>query len=1346
MIDKSGQQSTSGTDTTGEFFSVGAPLHAVRPGYIRRPADEVLYATLMSGNNAHVIAPDRSGKSSLIAATSARLQNNGCKVAILDLEQISERDGGSDGGRWYYSIAYRILRQLRLKVDLQAWWQDKSILSNRQRLVEFYIEVILHNVQDRVVVLVDQIQCTADLPFATHLLASIRAAHNARATEPEFKRLNFALFGECDPFSLVPDPALSPFAVSREIQLGDFNRPDLDIFATELNLPAADAAIALDRIFYWTNGQPYLSQKLARSIAREQVTGDIAGHVDRIAAQQLVGRAALHSEPHMSHIHRNVVTDKRNFEALLNLYGKLRKGVPVAADADSKLQRRLLATGLVTIDEYGFLRVRNRVYRTVFTARWANDNLPIHWRVPAIAAAFVLAITLVPFWYTQLLPRPYMEVISSPTLELGTVSDAYSNLRSFPGHVGTAERLFSTQLENRASLAVDSDSILEIDRYARQLPDSQAFADKLLGNFWDRQVNLAMQNEQRDDALLASLEALIVSTLPRRRRAATLVGDDYPQLIATIPAQSGDRVVFNPEDMLVSFVNGAQISQWSVLNQALQARAPWTISALEVSPLVRRVVVDRDGTVRRIALTVDVGHARLDDLRLKLIAPSGRAVDLRFAATSSAANDIVRFDQDQLTPLTGEPLSGTWSLSIRDEATGVSGHLIGWNLNLNSQVVVENFERGLDIPDPVEKESDNVWLSEDGRYAIARSLQSDSARLWNLAFAQAARTIAVPANEAVLGLSANAEYLVTVTPDSVNLWSIADGRRHLQLEVGPASQQAVLSGDGGHLLSQKRHDLDTEFELWSLQTGEVVARHTVAGAPALATIDASGTHLAVADYDRAVRIWHFKEGELLTQIDLLSQPSAISLAASGATLGVVHGNQGVSLWRADRAGDPLLLERGREDWQLAFSPSGERLLAGNSHQGFQVYRSIDGAMSGPRLGSGLRPGSAKLLAFGGDERTVITSAVGELSRFWQSPVMSTAPLQEAPDALSSGHRQWRESGDAVAAISPGGQRLAIGDNQGHVHIIQANSAEETLALASEEISFLGHQAAVTALVFSVDGASVASAGRDGTIRIWDAQSGLPRPFYASAASSNIDHMTFSPGAGRLAVLTGQRISVLSSENGALLAAIELGEVHAGLGFAGDDQLYLGSESGTLRSLAIDRAGSWSLRNIWQGPAAIRRLEISATRRQMVLVDALNQARLLDLGSGQVAETPLQLPNVANDIVFSPTEATVLFKTYGWIHRAGPTPRGLMWLDAIRAPQALAGSRMVFDERERSGEPVGDRVILLTRDTGFAEVAEVHFSHSEGPALVGNKDSLLREWRSRLGRDAAAPVMADAVLP
>ena len=365
------------TDTTGEFFSVGVPLHAVRAGYIRRRADEQLYNAVISGRYAHVVAPDHSGKTSLIAATAARLESQGQKIAILDLEQIGDRDGGTDSGRWYYSVAYRLLRQLRIRYDLQAWWQDKSILSNRQRLFEFYSEVLLQHVAEPIVVFVDEIQCIENLSYADDLLTSIRAAHNARMTDPDFSRLCFVLLGECDPVSLMQEAELSPFNVTQQVLLDDFSREDLDLFATELNRNHDDAAAALDRIYYWTNGQPYLSQKLARAVARESGSEDIGALVDRVATTQIAGRAALHNEPHMSHIHRSVVNDEKRYEPLLNLYGKIRKGIEVPADLGSALQRRLMAIGLLVIDDESNVGVRNKLYELVFTARWANENLPI---------------------------------------------------------------------------------------------------------------------------------------------------------------------------------------------------------------------------------------------------------------------------------------------------------------------------------------------------------------------------------------------------------------------------------------------------------------------------------------------------------------------------------------------------------------------------------------------------------------------------------------------------------------------------------------------------------------------------------------------------------------------------------------------------------------------------------------------------------------------------------------------------------------------------------------------------------------------------------------------------------
>ena len=122
------------------------------------------------------------------------------------------------------------------------------------------------------------------------------------------------------------------------------------------------------------------------------------------------------------------------------------------------------------------LRSRNRIYETVFTARWANENLPLHWRGPAYALALIVALTAIPFAYTQLLPRPYMRIMTAPSTELAAVQEAYINLRSYPGHRAAADRVFSSVLVRRAETARDSETISEIDRFARTMPDAEGFA------------------------------------------------------------------------------------------------------------------------------------------------------------------------------------------------------------------------------------------------------------------------------------------------------------------------------------------------------------------------------------------------------------------------------------------------------------------------------------------------------------------------------------------------------------------------------------------------------------------------------------------------------------------------------------------------------------------------------------------------------------------------------------------------------------------------------------------------------------------------------------------------------
>jgi hypothetical protein len=316
------------------------------------------------------------------------------------------------------------------------------------------------------------------------------------------------------------------------------------------------------------------------------------------------------------------------------------------------------------------------------------------------------------------------------------------------------------------------------------------------------------------------------------------------------------------------------------------------------------------------------------------------------------------------------------------------------------------------------------------------------------------------------------------------------------------------------------------------------------------------------------------------------------------------------------------------------------------------------------------------------------------------------------------------------------------------------SGDNGLAQANEEVSYLGHPAPVVAIAFSGDSSLVASAALNGSVRLWDASTGSPRPFTVHAPVSSADQLQFSPDSTKLAINSGRRVWVVNVESGSLLTEIELGELHVAMAFADDEHLYLGSESGTLRLLARDRSGSWNLRNIWSGSSALRKLAVSPRMQKLVLVNAHNAVRLLDIRSGQVSELTLTMPDVVSDILFNKGESRVLLRTPRWVHRATLTGAGLVWLDAIRAPKAMPGSRMVNDlHRNDSGSPIAgqadglrenDRILMLTRETGFAELAELQFDYSDGPALVGNRQDLLDEWRRKLAIEPEAVPLSDTV--
>jgi hypothetical protein len=134
----------------------------------------------------------------------------------------------------------------------------------------------------------------------------------------------------------------------------------------------------------------------------------------------------------------------------------------------------------------------------------------------------------------------------------------------------------------------------------------------------------------------------------------------------------------------------------------------------------------------------------------------------------------------------------------------------------------------------------------------------------------------------------------------------------------------------------------------------------------------------------------------------------------------------------------------------------------------------------------------------------------------------------------------------------------------------------------------------------------------------------------------------------------------------------------------------------------------------------------------VLVDKNSLAQQFSLAEGRIGEITLQLPSPVAEVTFTPGGQRVLIRTSNWIHRVSSAATGLIWIDAILAPSALDGARVVFgDPGANSAAALGGRLFLPVAAEGYARLAELSFSASQGAGLFGNKDQLLEEWRRKL---------------
>jgi hypothetical protein len=518
-----------------DFYVVGGTLRADAPSYIERKADRELYEHILKGDFCCVLTPRQMGKSSLMIRTSQRLKKEGLRTAIIDLTQIGTEKEKTSADKWYYGIAYRMVRELDIKIKLSEWWQEREKLPALQRLTEFSEDVLLPGTHEPIVIFVDEIDTTIALPFTDDFFAAVRACYNARAAKIEYRRLNFVLLGVANPSDLIKDSQRTPFNIGHGIQLGDFTLEEAKPLSLGLCADPAQGEKMLARILYWTGGHPYLTQKLCRITAGEKLAVHSDEAIDNLVEKNFLSPGVNRQEPNLKFVGDRLLQDRKNSRKRLKLYRRVYREKPVLDDPLSPTHTSLKLSGLVLPRTRQMLGIRNRIYERVFTGEWIKEVIPVDWnRMMASAAVVVLLMGFIT-WYTLFLPKPYIEAIR--LAEEDVPNEPYNKLQGMPFHETTAKNLFA--------------------------------------GYWQRRALRSVSEGNRDEGLLYYLKALQVKELKDSRgEAGQVIGDDYKNLLVTYRHNMAvTSVAFSPDGKTIMAASGWWIHQSMVSGDTIIPKA-----------------------------------------------------------------------------------------------------------------------------------------------------------------------------------------------------------------------------------------------------------------------------------------------------------------------------------------------------------------------------------------------------------------------------------------------------------------------------------------------------------------------------------------------------------------------------------------------------------------------------------------------------------------------------------------------------------------------------------------------------------------------------------------------------
>jgi WD40 repeat protein len=515
-------------------------------------------------------------------------------------------------------------------------------------------------------------------------------------------------------------------------------------------------------------------------------------------------------------------------------------------------------------------------------------------------------------------------------------------------------------------------------------------------------------------------------------------------------------------------------------------------------------------------------------------------------------------------------------------------------------------------------------FSPDGSI-LASAGKDGTLKIWDVSAQRELRTLNRTAPIGCVAFSPDGQTLATGDEDgTVVIWEVSTGRMLHQLNAHSRSVKAITFSADGQTLATGSDD--RTIKLWDPRNGTVertLSTHH-GGITALA-FSPDGHTLASGSVDKTIRLWDSITGN---QIRVLSGHServtSLAFCRSGPVLASGSWDRSVRLWDFT-AGRELRALNGHTDeiTSIACASDGRTVAAsGSSDHRINLWDTASGRELPPLIGD---TKTVETLAFSPGGR--LLASAGETN----SVILWDMASGQKWGALE-GHARFVKS----VAFSADGRLLVSGSVDGVVSLWPMADGKH------QQQTLHAHDGVITATILTRYGKQIVSRAGDGTIKVWDGDSGtLVRTFDVGKPAGGNCSIVISPDGRLLAAGTADhQIKLWSLTDGRELRTLagHAGAVEA-VAFSPDGRT-LASGSADKKIKFWDVTGGQELGTLTGHTSWISCVAFSPDGKTLASGGGDKTIRLWDLASGRERQILHGHAAPVWALAFSPKDATL----------------------------------------------------------------------------------------------------------